>query len=149
MSRETVGRPMEILLIEDNLEDARVAIESLKRGEIPCRISLVRDGEEALWFLFRREIYAKAPRPDLVLLDLKLPKKSGREVLEELRADADLKEIPVVVLTTSQVHEEILRGEHLHVEDYMVKPVDLEQFIEVVKRLRRFWLGVVILPVID
>jgi len=149
MSREVVGRPMEILLVEDNLEDAGLAIQSLREGGLECRITLVRDGQEALDFLHRRGIYARAPRPDLVLLDLYLPKKDGREVLADIRADEHLRCLPVVVLTASQVHEEILRQEHLAVDGYMVKPVDLPKFIALVKQLRQFWLKEVILPPLD
>ncbi len=149
MRRDTVGRPMEILLIEDNLEDARMTMAALKEGQVQCRVSLVRDGDEAICFLHRKEIYARAPRPDLVLLDLKLPKKSGRQVLEEIRGSEQLNSIPVVVLTASEIHEEILREEGLEVESYMVKPVDLDQFIRVVKHLRRYWMAEIILPALD
>ena len=149
MHRDVVGRPMEILLVEDNLEDAGLAIQSLREGGLECRITLVRDGQEALDFLHRRGIYARAPRPDLVLLDLYLPKKDGREVLADIRADEHLRCLPVVVLTASQVHEEILRQEHLAVDGYMVKPVDLPKFIALVKQLRQFWLKEVILPPLD
>jgi chemotaxis family two-component system response regulator Rcp1 len=149
MSRETVGRPMEILLVEDSLTDAGLTMEALKEGRVPCRVSLVRDGEEAMQFLHREGIYRKAPRPDLMLLDLGLPKKDGRDVLAELRGDDELKGIPVVVLTASRVHEEILKRENLQVDSYLVKPVDVTQFIGVVKSLRRFWLSEVILPRID
>ncbi|NUQ65965.1 MAG: response regulator [Pirellulales bacterium] len=149
MRQDTVGRPMEILLVEDNLEDARMTMEALKQGQVQCRVSLVRDGDEAFRFLHRRDIYARAPRPDLVLLDLKLPKRSGRQVLEEIRASEDLSSIPVVVLTASEIHEEILREEGLEVESYMVKPVDIEQFIRVVRHLRRYWMAEIILPAFD
>jgi CheY-like chemotaxis protein len=140
---------MEILLVEDNLEDAGFAIQSLREGGLECRITLVRDGQEALDFLHRRGIYARAPRPDLVLLDLYLPKKDGREVLADIRADEHLRSLPVVVLTASQVHEDILRQERLAVDGYMVKPVDLPKFIALVKQLRQFWLKEVILPPLD
>lgn len=149
MKRETIGRPMEILLVEDSLEDARMTLEALQHGQIQCRVSLLRDGEEALRFLYRQDVYARAPRPDLILLDLHLPKRSGRQILAELRGDPQLQAIPVVVLTASRVHEEILREEHLQVESYMVKPVDQEQFIHVVRQLRRFWMEEVILPALD
>ena len=149
MSGNTVGRPMEILVVEDNLEDAGAAIEALQEGQVECRVSLVRDGEEASEFLHGQGIYARAPRPDLILLDLGLPKKDGRQVLTEIRTDAQLKDIPVVVLTVSRIHEEVLKSENLQVESYMVKPVDLEQFITVMKSLRRFWLAEVILPPLD
>jgi CheY-like chemotaxis protein len=149
MSQDTIGRPMEILLVEDNLEDAGSAIRALKHGDVKCRVSPVRDGEEAMQFLRAEGIYARAPRPDLILLDLKLPKKDGREVLAEIRADSDLANIPVVVLTVSPTHREVLESEGLEVESYMVKPVDREQFLGVVRSLRRFWLSEVLLPPLD
>ena len=146
MTRETVGRPMEILLVEDDLEDAGLTIEALRKGEVPCRVSLVRDGEEASEFLLRDGKYRHAPQPDLILLDLNLPKKSGRQVLEEVRADRRLACVPVVVLTSSRTHQEILQAENLHVESYLTKPVDLQQFDSVVKSLRKYMLSDVILP---
>jgi two-component system, chemotaxis family, response regulator Rcp1 len=146
MARETIGRPMEILLIEDDLEDAGLTIEALRTGEVPCRISLVRDGEEAMEFLHRHNQYRRAPQPDLILLDLNLPKKDGREVLTEVRADERLSGIPVVVLTSSRTHQEVLEAEQLHVESYLTKPVDLEQFNAVVKSLRKYMLADVLLP---
>jgi len=145
-TRDAVGRPMEILLIEDDLEDAGMTIEALRSGDVPCRISLVRDGEEAMEFLFRKGMYRRAPQPDLILLDLNLPKKSGREVLAEVRADERLARVPVVVLTSSRTHQEILQAENLHVESYLTKPVDLPQFDGVVKSLRKYMLADVILP---
>jgi chemotaxis family two-component system response regulator Rcp1 len=146
MSSEAIGRPMEILLVEDDLEDAGATIEALRGGDVPCRVSLVRDGEEAMEFVHRKDKYARAPRPDLILLDLRLPKLSGREVLAEVRADEQLKPIPVVVLTSSRTHREILKSENLHVEDYMIKPVDFSQFLGVVKSLRKYMLSDVIVP---
>jgi two-component system, chemotaxis family, response regulator Rcp1 len=146
MTRETVGRPMEILLVEDDLEDAGLTIEALRKGEVPCRVSLVRDGEEALEFLYRSGKYRRAPQPDLILLDLNLPKKGGREVLVEVRADQRLAVVPVVVLTSSRTHEEILKAENLRVESYLTKPVDLPQFDAVVRSLRKYMLSDVILP---
>jgi chemotaxis family two-component system response regulator Rcp1 len=146
MSSEAIGRPMEILLVEDDLEDAGATIEALRGGDVPCRVSLVRDGEEAMEFVHRKDKYARAPRPDLILLDLRLPKLSGREVLAEVRADEQLKPIPVVVLTSSNTHREILKSENLHVEDYMIKPVDFPQFLGVVKSLRKYMLSDVIMP---
>jgi two-component system response regulator len=140
---------MEILLVEDNLEDARMTMHALKQGQVQCRVSLVRDGDEAIRFLARRDIYARAPRPDLVLLDLQLPKKSGRQVLAEIRGKEELRQIPVVVLTASTIHEGILREENLAVESYMVKPVDLDQFIGVIKQLRRYWMEEIVLPAFD
>lgn len=146
MTRETVGRPMEILLVEDDLEDAGLTIEVLRNGDVPCRVSLVRDGEEAMEFLHRQDKYRRAPQPDLILLDLNLPKKSGREVLAEVKADARLAPVPVVVLTSSRTHREILQAENLHVENYLTKPVDVPQFDSVVKSLRKYMLSDVILP---
>jgi CheY-like chemotaxis protein len=137
---------MEILLVEDNLEDARVTIQALKQGHVQCRVSIVRDGEEAMRFLNRQGILARAPRPDLILLDMELPKKDGREVLAEVRGHEKLKEVPVVVLTASLVHKAILEGENLRVDGFMTKPVDLEQFIGIVRSLRRYWLAEVVLP---
>jgi len=144
--RDTVGRPMEILLVEDDLEDAGLTIEALRQGDVRCRVSLVRDGEEAVDFLHRRGRYGRAPRPDLILLDLNLPKKNGREVLAALKADRRLCRKPVVVLTASAAHREILEEEGLHVEDYLLKPIDAGQFVHLVKSLRRYWLSDVILP---
>ncbi len=149
MNQDTIGRPMEILLIEDDLEDAGSTIQALKEGDVKCRVSLVRDGEEAMDFLHREGIYGRTPRPDLILLDLKLPKKHGREVLAEVRGDDRLKTIPVVVMTTSRVHQEILEEESLQVDSYLTKPVNLQQFLEVVKSLRRLLLDEVILPPFD
>jgi two-component system, chemotaxis family, response regulator Rcp1 len=147
MTREkVVGRPMEILLIEDDLEDAGLTIEALRRGDVPCRISLVRDGEEALEFLRRQHRYRRAPQPDLILLDLNLPKKSGREVLAAVKADSLLARVPVVVLTSSRTHRSVLEAENLHVESYLTKPVDLPQFESVVKSLRKYMLSDVVLP---
>jgi two-component system, chemotaxis family, response regulator Rcp1 len=146
MDRDIVGRPMEILLIEDDLEDAGLTIEALRKGEVPCRISLVRDGEEAMEFLLRSGKYRRAPQPDLILLDLNLPKKSGREVLVDVRANERLTSVPVVVLTSSHTHQEILESENLRVESYLTKPVDLAHFYTVVKSLRRYMLSDVILP---
>jgi two-component system, chemotaxis family, response regulator Rcp1 len=146
MARETVGRPMEIFLVEDELEDAGSTIDVLKHGEVPCRVTLVRDGEEAIEFLHRVGRFARAPRPDVVLLDLHLPKKDGREVLKDLREDKELRRIPVVVLTASQAHWEALKDENLFVESYLVKPVEREQFSAVVKSLRKYMLSDVILP---
>lgn len=149
MSRTTVGRPMEILLVEDNLEDARTTIQSLRREDVRCRVTLVCDGEEAMAFLRREGIFARAPRPDVILLDLDLPKKDGRQVLIEVRGDADLEAIPVVVLTGSLVHQTLLKAEQYRVDGFMPKPVSLDQFICVIKSLRRSWLSELILPSIE
>jgi CheY-like chemotaxis protein len=131
---------MEILLVEDCLEDAGMTIQSLRHQDLTCRVTLVRDGEEALRFLHRDGVFARAPLPDLILLDLELPKKDGCQVLTEVRADETLKSIPVVVLTASLVHRTILEARGLGVDGYLTKPVSLEQFIQVVKSLHRSWL---------
>jgi CheY-like chemotaxis protein len=146
MSRDTVGRPMEILLVEDDLDDARLTIHALKEGDVPCRVSLVRDGEEALHFLHHEGVFGKTPRPDVVLLDMQLPKMDGREVLTAIRGDEKLQRMPVVVMTASQVHKAILEGESLRVDGYLTKPVSWEEFVEVVKSLRRSLLADVVLP---
>jgi len=146
MSRGTVGRPMEILMVEDDLEDAGSTIEVLRSGDVPCRISLVCDGEEALEFLFQHGKFRRAPRPDLILLDLQLPKIDGREVLQKVRADEKLERIPVVVLTASLTHLKILQSENLRVESYLNKPIELAEFSRVVKSLRKFMLADVLLP---
>ncbi len=141
-----VGRQMEVLLVEDDLEDAGLTIETLRASHVPCRVSLVRDGEEALAFLRREAHFARAPRPDMVLLDLQMPKIDGRTVLAEIRRDPELCRIPVVVLTASQTHGQILKDENLRAEDYLVKPIDREHFHGVVKSLRRFMLSDVVPP---
>ena len=147
MIRETlVGRPMEVLLVEDDLEDAGLTIETLREGQVPCRVSLVCDGEEAMSFLRREGHFARVPRPDMVLLDMQMPKKDGRTVLAEIRCDPELCRIPVVVLTASRTHGQILKDENLHAEDFLTKPVDREIFHGVVKSLRKFMLSDVILP---
>ena len=146
MSRNFVGRPMEILIVEDDFEDARTTIQALKQGNIRCRVSLVPDSEEAMNFLHREGVLAKAPRPDLILLDIQLPKKDGHQVLAEIREDEELKTILVVVLTASLVHKTILQVENLQVDGFVTKPVDLEQFIGVVKSLHRSWLTELVSP---
>ena len=133
--RSIVGRAMEILLIEDDLADARAAIQVLDRGHVRCRVSLVRDGEEAMAFIQRRGIFARVPRPDLILLDVQLPKKSGCEVLKEVRADAELKQIPVVVMSTAETCQTLLNGGCYAVLDFMPKPLDAERFVGMVKSL--------------
>ncbi len=146
MSRETVGRPMEILLVEDSLTDAQLTIMALREGRVKHRLTLVRDGLEAMSFLRQEKQFARAPLPDLILLDLQLPKMDGREVLANIKSDEKLKQIPIVVLTSSEAHEDILRSEKLFVDSYMVKPVDMVKFLAVVRQLKSFWLADVILP---
>jgi CheY-like chemotaxis protein len=139
-------RPVEILLVEDNPGDVRLAVEALKEGKVHNNLHVVGDGVEAMMFLRREGKFALSPRPDLILLDLNLPKKDGREVLAEIKADEKLRRIPVVVLTTSKAEQDILRTYDLHANCYITKPVDLEQFIAVVKSVEDFWLTIVKLP---
>ena len=139
-------RPIEVLLVEDNAGDVRLTIEAMREGKVLNNLNVASDGEEALAFLRREGMYSVAPRPDLILLDLNLPKKDGREVLAEIKADPDLRRIPVVVLTTSSAEEDILRTYNLHGNCYIHKPVDLEQFISVVRSISDFWFSVVLLP---
>jgi len=140
------GKPVEILLIEDNPGDARLALEAIREAKVHNNLSWVADGVEALAYLRREGKHTSALRPDLILLDLNLPKKDGREVLAEIKVDEKLKRIPVVVLTTSQAEEDILRVYNLNANCYITKPVDLEQFIKVVKTIEDFWLTIVKLP---
>ena len=142
----TPGKPIEILLVEDNPGDVRLTVEVLKEGKMLNRLSVVHDGVEALAFLRREGQYANAVRPDLIMLDLNLPKKDGREVLAEIKADQKLRVIPVVILTTSQAEQDILKSYNLHANCYIIKPVDLEQFIMVLKLIEDFWLTIVKLP---
>jgi CheY-like chemotaxis protein len=138
--------PVEILLIEDNPGDVRLTMEALKEAKVINHLTVLKDGVEALAFLRRQGQYAKAPRPHLILLDLNLPKKDGREVLADIKADNTLKHIPIVVLTTSQDEQDVLKSYNLHANCYITKPVDLEQFIKVVRSIEDFWLGIVVLP---
>jgi two-component system, chemotaxis family, response regulator Rcp1 len=146
MSSETIGRPMEILLIEDGLVDAQVTIAALKKGQVRHRLTLIRDGEEALEFLLRQGKFARAPRPDLVLLDLGLPKLDGRQVLAHVKASDELKSLPVVIMTSSDDEEDRVQSDLLGVDGFIIKPVDLDKFIQVVRQLRRFMHAEVILP---
>jgi chemotaxis family two-component system response regulator Rcp1 len=143
MSHLTVGRPMEILLVEDSLMFARIAIGALKQGNIQHRLTWLSDGSEALRFLKRQDKYAIAPRPDLLLLDLKLPGLDGRELLANVRADENLKSLPVVVMTGDG--EQAQHGD-LVVEAFLTKPLDLAKFIEVVQKLSSFWQADMVLP---
>ena len=140
------GKPIEILLVEDNPADVRLTQEALKEGKVRNNLFVARDGEEALEFLRRKGPHANATRPDLILLDLNLPRRDGREVLAEIKNDDNLKTIPVVVLTTSSAEQDILRSYNLHANCYITKPVDLEQFVHVIKSIDEFWLTVVRLP---
>jgi chemotaxis family two-component system response regulator Rcp1 len=139
-------RPAEMLLVEDNPGDARLAIEALKDAKVNNNLSWVQDGVEAMAFLRREGEYSDVPRPDVILLDLNLPKKDGREVLAEVKADKDLRSIPVVILTVSGAEEDIVKTYDLHANCYIRKPIDLDQFMKVVKAIKDFWLSIVILP---
>jgi CheY-like chemotaxis protein len=147
MPTTLAGRPMEILLVEDGLLDARMTIDALREGHLQHRLTLVRDGEEAIQFLRQEGRFARAPKPDLVLLDLMLPKKSGLEVLADLRADPAFQDLPVVILTASEHAEDRVSCERFHVDSYIQKPVNLEKFLAIVKELKRCWRADVILPV--
>ena len=139
-------KPIEILLVEDNPGDVRLTVEALKEAKVINHLTVVKDGVEALAFLRRQGSYTTAPRPHLILLDLNLPRKDGREVLADIKADDNLKRIPVVVLTTSQDEQDVLKSYNLHANCYITKPVDLDQFVRVVRSIEDFWLGIVVLP---
>ncbi len=146
MSNGVVCGPIEILLVEDNPGDVRLTKEALKEGKVANQINVVMDGMEAMAFLHKEGKYANAPKPDLILLDLNLPKKNGREVLAEIKEDQRLKCIPVVILTSSQAEKDIVMTYNLHANCYITKPVDFDQFIGVVKSIENFWFNVVKLP---
>ena len=143
MQRE---RPIEILLVEDNAGDVRLTREALAEGRVRNRLSTASNGVEAMRFLRKEDEYADAPTPDLILLDLNMPKKDGREVLAEIKADENLKAIPVIVLTTSDSDSDILKSYQLHANAYLTKPVDLGQFVKTLMSVEDFWLTVVKLP---
>jgi len=145
-SMEESSRSIEILLVEDNPGDARLTIEAMREAKVRNRMHVVEDGVEAMEFLRRQGRYGDAPRPDLILLDLNLPRKDGREVLAEVKADPALKRIPVVILTTSRAEEDVLRAYDLHANCYVTKPVDLAQFMKIVSQIDEFWVKVVTLP---
>jgi CheY-like chemotaxis protein len=140
------SRPIEILLVEDNAGDVRLVKEALEENKFLNNLHMARDGVEAMKFLHKEGEYANAVRPDLILLDLNLPKKDGREVLAEVKVDEDLKRIPVVIMTISKAEEDILKTYNLHANCYITKPIDLDQFIKVVKSVENFWLAIVELP---
>ena len=140
------GQLVEILLVEDNLGDVRLATEAFKEAKVRNSLHIVGDGVEALLFLRKEGKYSQSPRPHVILLDLNLPKKDGREVLAEIKNDADLKRIPVVILTISKAEEDILKAYNLHANCYITKPLDLGQFIKVIQSIEDFWLTIVTLP---
>jgi len=146
MSESRMGRPVEILLVEDNAGDIRLAREGLRECKLLNNLHVAEDGVRALAFLRREGEHAKAPRPDLIMLDLNLPRKDGREVLREIKEDDDLKRIPVVILTTSKAEEDIVKSYSLHANCYVTKPLAIEQFVTVVKAIESFWFTIVKLP---
>ena len=146
MIEENNTNSIEILLVEDSPGDQRLTKEALKEGKINNNLYIVEDGEEAIAFLKKHEPFTKVPRPDLILLDLNLPKMNGQEVLKIIKADENLKRIPVVILTTSQADEDILNAYNLNANCYITKPVDFDQFIHVVNKIQEFWFTIVKLP---
>jgi CheY-like chemotaxis protein len=146
MSTATNLNMIEILLVDDDPGDVRLTVEALKQTKMHTNLSFARDGIEALAFLRRQGKFSDAPCPDIILLDLNMPRKDGREVLSEIKQDPDLRHIPVVVLTTSSDEEDIMRSYHLHANCYVTKPVDLQQFMKVVSSIENFWFTVVKLP---
>ena len=146
MSMQQTGKPIEILLVEDNPGDVDLTREGLQDGKVHNNLSVVGDGEEAMAFLRREGKYANVPRPELILLDLNLPRKNGREVLAEIKGDDRWKCIPVVILTSSKSEEDICRSYNLNANCYITKPVDLDQFVKVVKSIEDFWFTIVTLP---
>ena len=142
----TGAKLVDILVVEDNPGDARLIMEVLKSNKIYNTLQVVKDGVEAMDFLNKKGKFANAPRPDLILLDLNLPRKDGREVLQEIKSDDRYKQIPVVVMTMSQAEEDILRSYKLHANCYVIKPIDLDQFVKVVESIEDFWFSLVKLP---
>ena len=146
MNDHQSSKAIDILLVEDNPGDADLAREALEGSKLNNKLYVVDDGEKAMAFLNRQGSYTGMPRPDLILLDLNLPKKDGRQVLAEIKTTDELKRIPVVILTTSQAEADIIRTYDLHANCYITKPIDLNQFLHVVKSIEDFWLSIVILP---
>lgn len=146
MSKGTAVRPIEVLMAEDNRDDVALTMATLEDMKIHINVSVVSDGVETMEYLHKRGKYSDVSSPDLILLDLNMPRKDGREVLEEIKQDKNLKRIPVVVLTTSEAEEDILRAYDLHANCYISKPVDLDQFTKVVRAIDQFWFSIVKLP---
>ena len=146
MSNHRLVKPIEILLVEDNPGDADLAREALEGSKFNNILNVVDDGEKAMAYLRRDGLYAKVSRPDLILLDLNIPKKDGRQVLAEIKEDDNLKRIPVVILTTSRAEEDVIKSYNLHCNCYITKPIDLNQFLSVVRSIEDFWLSIVVLP---
>ena len=146
MTGDILGKTIDILLVEDSPGDIRLAQEALKESKVRNKLFVVEDGVEAMAFLRQQGKYSGAPRPDLILLDLNLPRKSGREVLSEIKTDEDLKRIPVVVLTVSRAEEDILKSYDNHANCYITKPLDFSRFMEITRSIEQFWLTIVMLP---
>ncbi|OGT17428.1 MAG: response regulator [Gallionellales bacterium RIFCSPHIGHO2_02_FULL_57_16] len=146
MTVNPLGRPADFLLVEDNPGDVRLTQEALKSHKVQNNLHVATDGEEAMAFLRRQGKYANAPRPDIILLDLNLPKKDGREVLAEIKSDPNLKTIPVVIITSSEAEQDVIKSYNLNANCYVTKPVNLDQFIKVVQSVNDFWLTIVKLP---
>jgi len=146
MESSGLVKPIDILLVEDNPGDADLAREALNGSKISNKLYVVEDGEVAMKFLHKNNGYGDVPRPDLILLDLNLPKKDGREVLADIKADRHLKRIPVVILTSSHAEEDVIKSYNLHANCYITKPIDLGQFVKVVRSIESFWFSIVVLP---
>jgi len=146
MSTSTHGEPIEILLVEDDPGDAKRTMDALRDGRLQNRVTHVENGLEAMAYLWREGEYASAPRPDLILLDLNMPRMNGQEVLAQVKEDPDLRRIPVVMMTSSEQEKDIMMAYDLHVNSYVIKPVDLDQFIGAVRSIEHFWFTVVKLP---
>jgi len=140
------GHPIEILLVEDNPGDVRLTQEAFRENDINNKLNVVNNGQEAMYYLRREGEYKDAARPDLILLDLNLPRKDGREVLAEIKSDSTLQQIPVVILTTSESDDDILKTYSLHANCFITKPVDMQEFVKVVEAVEKFWLAIVKLP---
>jgi two-component system, chemotaxis family, response regulator Rcp1 len=146
MQSADIGKPINLLIVEDNPGDVRLIREALREGLVRNKIYSVADGEEAMAYLYKQDNFSEAPRPDLILLDLNLPRKDGREVLAEIKSDKDLNSIPVVILTSSEAEKDILKAYDLNANCFITKPVELDQFLSVVRSIENFWLSVVKLP---
>jgi CheY-like chemotaxis protein len=149
MQQPARNRPAEVLLVEDSPSDAFLTVEALRESDDPPNVHMVSDGEAALDFLHQRGAHAGAPRPDIVLLDLNLPRKSGFDVLTEIKAHPSLEIIPVVILTTSADQDDIIKSYRLHASSYMTKPVDIDRFNDAIRSFDNFWFSVVDLPIIE
>ena len=146
MTNDRLTTPVDILLVEDNPGDVRLTQEAFRDSRLPIKLNVVMDGEDAMNYLYRRTPYENATRPDMILLDLNIPKKDGREVLEEIKNDASLRYVPVVVLTTSNAEQDILKTYSLNVNAYINKPVDFDRFFDIVQKIEDFWLMTATLP---